>query len=82
MVSTHEEISSEFSRIVHEIAGVPLDDIQPGKNLVHDLELDSLSMVEIMVAAEETFGVKIPDEELHRLPTVELVTAYIEREQA
>jgi acyl carrier protein len=41
-----------------------------GKNFTDDLDVDSLSMVEVVVAAEERFGVKIPDEQVTELKTV------------
>jgi acyl carrier protein len=40
------------------------------KNFTDDLDVDSLSMVEVVVAAEERFGVKIPDESVTDLVTV------------
>ena len=40
------------------------------KSFSDDLEVDSLSMVEVVVAAEEKFGVKIPDEEVTKMGTV------------
>ena len=43
-----------------------------------DLDIDSLSMVEIAVQAEDRFGVKIPDDELANLKTVADAVAYID----
>ena len=40
------------------------------KKFTDDLDVDSLSMVEVVVAAEEKFGVKIPDEEVTKMATV------------
>ena len=81
-MATLAEISIELPKIVHDVAGVPIDDIQPDKSFTDDLDIDSLSMVEIMVAAEERFGVTIPDEEVRGLTTVGEVAAYIERSQS
>jgi acyl carrier protein len=81
IVATLEEIHAELPQIVNEIAGIPVEEIQPDKTFVHDLDIDSLSMVEIMVAAEEKFGVRIPDEELKRLLTINDVVAYIQQQQ-
>ena len=61
---TEQEILAGLAEIVEEIAGVPADDVHPEKSFVDDLDIDSLSMVEIAVAAEDKFGVKIPDDEL------------------
>jgi acyl carrier protein len=58
------EIQTELAAIVEDIAGVAADDVQPEKSFVDDLDVDSLSMVEIVVAAEEKFGVRIPDDQV------------------
>jgi acyl carrier protein len=49
------------------------------KSFTDDLDVDSLSMVEVAMAAEEKFGVKIPDEELPNLKTVGDAVSYIEK---
>ena len=43
----------------------------------NDLDIDSLSMVEIAVAAQDKFGVEIPDDELKNLKTVPDVVKYV-----
>jgi acyl carrier protein len=40
------------------------------KSFTDDLDIDSLSMVEIVQAAEDKFGVSIPDDEVKNLKTV------------
>ena len=79
---TLEEIQTEFAGFVSDIAGIPHDQVEPDKHIVKELDVDSLSMVEIMVAAEERFGVKIPDTELDSLPTIHDVATYIHSRQA
>ena len=80
MAST-EEIRVDLADIVNEVAGIPADDVQLDKSFVEDLDVDSLSMVEVVVAAEEKFDVKIPDEEVKNLKTVGDAVAFIERAQ-
>lgn len=81
MAST-EEIRSGLAEIVNEIAGIPVEDIQLEKSFTDDLDVDSLSMVEVVVAAEERFGVQIPDDDVKGLKTVGDAVAYIERSVA
>jgi acyl carrier protein len=76
---TTEEIRTSLADIVNEVAGIPADDVQMDKSFVDDLDVDSLSMVEVVVAAEEKFDVKIPDEEVKNLKTVGDAVAFIER---
>ena len=59
MAST-EEIRGDLAEIVNEVAGIPADDVQLDKSFTDDLDVDSLSMVEVVVAAEEKFDVEDP----------------------
>jgi acyl carrier protein len=78
-MATTEEIRTSLADIVNEVAGIPAEDVQMDKSFVDDLDVDSLSMVEVVVAAEEKFDVKIPDEEVKNLKTVGDAVAFIER---
>ena len=73
----NEEILDGLADIVEEVAGVAKDDVTVEKSFVDDLDIDSLSMVEIAVQAEDKFGVKIPDDELANLKTVGDAVDYI-----
>ena len=77
MALTEQEILAGLAEIIDEIAGVPADEVTPDKNFVDDLDIDSLSMVEIAVAAQDKFGVEIPDDELKNLKTVQDVVNYV-----
>ena len=74
---TDQEILAGLGEIVEEIAGVPADEVTPNKSFVDDLDIDSLSMVEIAVAAQDKFGVEIPDDQLKDLTTVQDVVNYV-----
>ncbi len=76
-MASEQEILSGLAEIVNEVAGVPVGDVQPDKSFIDDLDVDSLSMVEVVVAAEEKFGVKIPDDDVKDLSTVGDAVAYI-----
>jgi acyl carrier protein len=66
MAMTEQEILAGLGEIIDEIA-------------VDDLDIDSLSMVEIAVAAQDRFGVEIPDDELKNLKTVKDVVLFVQR---
>ena len=74
-----QEILAGLGEIVEEIAGVPADEVTPSKSFVDDLDIDSLSMVEIAVAAQDKFGVEIPDEQLKDLTTVQDVVNFVSK---
>ncbi|HET7014907.1 MAG TPA: acyl carrier protein [Streptosporangiaceae bacterium] len=77
MAMSDAEILEGLSEIIDEIAGVPADEVTPDKTFVDDLDIDSLSMVEIAVAAQDKFGVEIPDDQLKDLKTVQDVINYV-----
>ena len=74
---TNEEILGVLAEIVNEVAGVETGEITPDKSFVDDLDIDSLSMVEIAVQVEDRFGVKVPDDELANLKTVGDAVDYV-----
>jgi acyl carrier protein len=76
-VAENAEILAGLAEIVEEVAGVAQDDVTAEKSFVDDLDIDSLSMVEIAVQAEDKFGVKIPDDELANLKTVGDAVNYV-----
>ena len=80
-MATTEEIRSQLADIVNDVAGVDQADVQLEKNFVDDLDVDSLSMVEIIYACEETFNISIPDEDSKSLKSVGDAVSYIERAQ-
>jgi acyl carrier protein len=80
-VATNEEILPDLASIVEEVAGVDAAEVTSEKSFVDDLDIDSLSMVEIAVQAEDRFGVKIPDDQLAQLKTVSDAVDYIAKNQ-
>ena len=75
------EIQTGLAEIVEEVAGIDADEVTPEKSFVDDLDIDSLSMVEIAVQAEDRFGVKIPDDQLAQLKHVSDAVDYIAKNQ-
>ena len=82
MADTQEEIFVGLAEIVNEIAGIPIEDVQLNKSFTDDLDIDALSMVEVVVATEERFDVKIPDDVVKDLKIVGDVVSYILKHQA
>lgn len=76
-----QDILEGLATIVNEVAGVPVEDVQPDKSFVDDLDIDSLSMVEVVMAAEDKWGVKIPDSEVKNLKTVGDAVSFIAANQ-
>ncbi len=78
----NEDIKDGLADILEEVAGVVPADVTEEKSFTDDLDVDSLSMVEIALAAEERFSVKIPDDELANLKTVGDAVSYIAKARA
>jgi acyl carrier protein len=81
MAMTEHEIFVGFAATIEEFAETPASDVTLEADLTEDLDIDSLTMVEIIVSAQDKFGVEIPDEDLKDLRTVQDVVGYVQRVQ-
>ncbi len=82
MAATQEEIIAGLAEIIEEVTGIEPSEVTVDKSFVDDLDIDSLSMVEIAVQTEDKYGVKIPDEDLASLRTVGDAVNYIQKLEA
>ncbi|MBR7744071.1 acyl carrier protein [Phycicoccus sp. BSK3Z-2] len=80
-MADQQEILSGLADIVNEETGVEQSEVQMDKSFTDDLDIDSLSMMTIVVNAEEKFGVRIPDDEVKNLTTVGDAVSYIQNNQ-
>ncbi len=76
-MASKEEIQAGLAEIVNEETGLETEEVQLDKNFTDDLDIDSISMMTIVVNAEEKFDVKIPDEEVKNLKTVQDAVDFI-----
>lgn len=81
MAQSEQEILAGLAEIVNEETGLEPSEVQSDKSFTDDLDIDSLSMVEIAVQAEDRFGVKIPDDQLAQLKHVSDAVDYIAKNQ-
>jgi acyl carrier protein len=79
MTTSKEDIGSQVIEIICEQLDVKREDVSPAKTFNDDLGADSLAIVELVLALEEKFDIKIPDEEVDNIKTVGDAIAYIER---
>ena len=82
MAHTENEILEGLAEIVNEETGVATEDVKLEKSFTDDLDIDSISMMTIVVNAEDKFVVKIPDEEVKNLKTVQDAVDFIDQAQA
>ncbi|MBT8208524.1 MAG: acyl carrier protein [Acidimicrobiia bacterium] len=64
------EIESKLTDLLVEELGIERDKIKMEASFEEDLEVDSLGVVELLMALEDNFDVKIPDEEAENIGTV------------
>ena len=77
------EINFENVRdIIVETLSCDAEDVKLETNLVEDLEADSLEIVELSMALQESLGVGIEDEDLEKIHTVQDILDYIKGKQA
>ena len=82
MAMNENEILQGLAEIVNEETGLDAAEVQMDKSFTEDLDIDSLSMMTIVVNAEEKFGVRIPDDEVKNLATVGDAVSFISNAQA
>ena len=70
MALSQDEVLAGLAELINDETGIATDTVELGKSFTDDLDIDSLSMMTIVVNAEEKFDVKIPDEEVKNLVTV------------
>lgn len=74
-----DEIAERVQRIIADALKKPLAEVRPTASFVHDLQADSLGIVEAIFAIEKEFDIKIPDDEAEKLRTVEDATRFIKK---
>jgi acyl carrier protein len=72
-----EIILAGLADIIDDVTGIePEESKRLEASFVDDLDIDSLSIVEIVVQVEDTYGVKIPNEDIAGLRTVDEALQY------
>lgn len=72
-----EEILGKVKNVVSEKLNVGEDQVTTDAKFVEDLGADSLDQVELIMALEDEFDLKIPEEEAEKLSTVGSAVDYI-----
>jgi len=71
------DITSRVITVVAEQLSVEASEIRPESSFQDDLGADSLDLVELIMAMEEEFDIKIDDEAAQKLKTVQLAVDFI-----
>ena len=76
-----DPILEKITGIIAEQLDVKESEVSPEKSFTDDLGADSLAIVELVLALEEEFGIKIPDDQVDSIKTVGDAVDYIRRNQ-
>lgn len=71
-------VLDQIKEILKDTMDIDESKITLDAKLKDDLELDSLDSVELIMSAEEEFGIEIPDEDVMNFKTVNDIVNYIE----
>jgi acyl carrier protein len=71
------DLEQRVSNIIVEQLGATREEILPEASFIDDLGADSLDIVELVMAMEETFDIEIPDEDAEKIQTIGDAIAYV-----
>ena len=73
-----QDIPKKVTEILVEKLGIAQSEITPDANFVKDLGIDSLDYAEIVMEFEQTFDIRIPDDDAEKMQTFGQAVKYIQ----
>ncbi|MBS1507945.1 MAG: acyl carrier protein [Bacteroidetes bacterium] len=73
-----QDVKHKINAILIEKLGIPESQITSDASFVKDLGIDSLDYAELVMEFEQTFDIKIPDDDAEKMQTIGQAIAYIE----
>ena len=73
-----QDIQQKITGILIEKLGITGSEITPDANFVKDLGIDSLDYAELVMEFEQTFDIKIPDDDAEKMQTIGQAVSYIQ----
>jgi acyl carrier protein len=72
-----DSLELKIRGLLAEQLGVDASEVTPDASILDDLGADSLDVVEMVMALEETFDIEVPDEHVEEMRTVADVERYV-----
>jgi len=72
-----QELQKKVNAILIDKLGIPESEITPDASFVKDLGIDSLDYAELIMEFEQTFDIKIPDDDAEKMQTIAQAVNYI-----
>ena len=76
------DVFAKVKEIIVDLLEVDPEAVTLEANFRDNLEADSLDLVELLMAFEDTFGSPIPDDDVKKIVTVGDAVSYIEKQLA
>jgi acyl carrier protein len=73
-----QDVQHKINAILIDKLGIPESQITSDASFVKDLGIDSLDYAELVMEFEQTFDIKIPDDDAEKMQTIGQAVAYIE----
>ncbi|MFO7772365.1 MAG: acyl carrier protein [Dehalococcoidia bacterium] len=75
---SENETFKQLRGLIVELLEVDESEVVPEASFADDFNADSLDIIELITAVEDTFKIEIPDEDAEKLQTVQDALDYIE----
>ena len=73
-----QDVQKKITAILIDKLGINESEITPDASFVKDLGIDSLDYAELVMEFEQTFDIKIPDDDAEKMQTIGQSVAYIQ----
>jgi len=73
------DIQNKITQILVDKLGIAETEVTADANFVKDLGIDSLDYAELVMEFEQTFDIRIPDEDAEQLQTINQAVKYIDK---
>jgi acyl carrier protein len=81
MAASREEVFGRVKEVLVEQLGVDESEIVEAASFQEDLDADSLDLVELIMELEDSFDIKISDEDAQKIQTVGQAVEYVTAHQ-
>ncbi len=71
-------VEDRIREIIVDQLGVPASQVVPEASFIDDLGADSLDIVELVMALEESFDLEIPDDDAEKIQTIQDAISYVD----
>lgn len=77
MAVSREEVMAKVREHLASELEVPIEDISGSTRFREDLDADSLDLYELVMELEDTYGIKVSEEEASRIETVDNAVDFV-----